>query len=271
MCFAAPGSDECEAAWSEFRDHVQRRTSQPPYHIKLLLDRLESSRGNRDRADIVILDHGCGGGLTLFYLAILGYTNFWGLDVGGEFASRNAVAAENFGHDEDRLSVYDGKTIPLPDASVDVVFSQQVIEHVTDDALEAYYREEGRVLKPGGLAVHYVPHRLVPFDSHTGTWLIHYLPRPLYHRLAEWLGSPVPHHLHLRWPWVHRSLLQRHVGPVEDVTGSRFSIPPDEDNYDGPLRLRHLVSGLMNAPVVGRAAESVLTSLVMLETLTIRR
>jgi SAM-dependent methyltransferase len=38
--------------------------------------------------------------------------------------------------------------IPLPDASVDVVMSRSVFEHITDP--EAVYRELARILKPGG-------------------------------------------------------------------------------------------------------------------------
>ena len=38
--------------------------------------------------------------------------------------------------------------IPLPDASVDVIMSRSVFEHITDP--EAVYREMARVLKPGG-------------------------------------------------------------------------------------------------------------------------
>jgi SAM-dependent methyltransferase len=50
---------------------------------------------------------------------------------------------------------YDGSTIPLPDASVDVVFSSNVLEHVMD--LTRLYAEIHRVLAPGGICIHVVP------------------------------------------------------------------------------------------------------------------
>lgn len=50
---------------------------------------------------------------------------------------------------------YDGRTIPFPDASFDVVFSSNVLEHVV--AVEELQREILRVLKPGGTAVHVLP------------------------------------------------------------------------------------------------------------------
>jgi len=50
---------------------------------------------------------------------------------------------------------YDGATIPLPDASVDVVFSSNVLEHVPD--LARLHAEIRRVLAPGGCCVHVLP------------------------------------------------------------------------------------------------------------------
>jgi SAM-dependent methyltransferase len=50
---------------------------------------------------------------------------------------------------------YDGLTIPLPDASTDVVFSSNVLEHVPD--LVRMHREIRRVLRPGGKCVHVLP------------------------------------------------------------------------------------------------------------------
>jgi len=268
---AGAGTEDAEAAWTTYRELVQASSSHPPYHIKLLLDHLDAFRGDRRREDIVILDHGCGGALTLFYIAVLGYTNFWGVDIGGDFSSWNALARSKFGHKEDRLSVYEGQDLPLPDATVDVIFSQQVIEHLNDHALDSYYQEEGRVLKRGGHVVHYVPHRLVPYDSHTKTWLIHYLPQPLYRSAARLLRSPVPDHLHLRWPWVHNSLLRKYVGEVEDVTAARLATLPDDDGYDGSFGLRRAICSVMNTPVLKVIAGAILSNLVMLETISTKR
>lgn len=50
---------------------------------------------------------------------------------------------------------YDGAALPLPEDSVDVVFSSNVLEHVVD--VEGVLAETRRVLRPGGLAVHLVP------------------------------------------------------------------------------------------------------------------
>jgi ubiquinone/menaquinone biosynthesis C-methylase UbiE len=50
---------------------------------------------------------------------------------------------------------YDGRTIPLPDASIDVVFSSNVLEHVAD--LSRMHAEIRRVLVPGGACIHILP------------------------------------------------------------------------------------------------------------------
>jgi SAM-dependent methyltransferase len=50
---------------------------------------------------------------------------------------------------------YDGTTIPLSDASVDVVFSSNVLEHVPD--LARMHCEIRRVLAPGGKCIHVLP------------------------------------------------------------------------------------------------------------------
>jgi ubiquinone/menaquinone biosynthesis C-methylase UbiE len=50
---------------------------------------------------------------------------------------------------------YDGSTIPCPSASIDVVYSSNVLEHVRDFAV--LQREIKRVLRPGGYCVHILP------------------------------------------------------------------------------------------------------------------
>jgi len=54
---------------------------------------------------------------------------------------------------------FDGRHIPFPDGSFDIVYSSNVLEHVEDIAI--LNREMARVLHPGGRAIHYVP---------TSTW-----------------------------------------------------------------------------------------------------
>jgi SAM-dependent methyltransferase len=63
---------------------------------------------------------------------------------------------------------YDGKNFPIPDNSIDIVFSSNVLEHISD--LATTHTETKRVLKKDGYAVHIMP-------SHTwrnATSIAHY-------------------------------------------------------------------------------------------------
>ena len=85
-----------------------------------------------------------------------------------------------------------GERLPFKDGSFDVVFSHEVLEHVTDDRLSA--AEMARVARPGGRIVVFVPNRLYPFETHGVFWrgryrfgnipLVNYLPDFLRNRLA---------------------------------------------------------------------------------------
>jgi SAM-dependent methyltransferase len=85
-----------------------------------------------------------------------------------------------------------GEALPYPDDHFDLVFSNEVIEHVQDDRQTA--REMVRVTKPGGLVVLFAPNRLYPFETH-GAYLfgryvfgnvplVNWFPDPIRDRLA---------------------------------------------------------------------------------------
>ncbi|WP_421879749.1 methyltransferase domain-containing protein [Pacificispira sp.] len=257
--------------WDAFRTVVGKYESTPPYHLAALLKRLDDLRGDRDRSSIAILDQGCGGGLTLLFLAASGYTDIRGVDVHDSNCERwNALTRNCLGHPEDRFFVYDGRTLPFASQSIDLLISQEVLEHVHDDVLDTYYSEGARVLKPGGRALHSVPHRLVPYDSHTQTWFLHwFLPRRAWLRVLKALGrsnETAEHGLFLRWPGTHKSLLRRHFGTYRDVTSERLTGLTEMSYYDGNIGLRRRIGGLCRVPVVGAAFTAILSRLMMTDT-----
>jgi len=85
-----------------------------------------------------------------------------------------------------------GERLPFADNTFDIVFSNDVLEHVQDDRECA--REITRVLRPGGRAVIFVPNRLYFFETHGVYWrgkyyfgnkpLVNWLPDPLRNKLA---------------------------------------------------------------------------------------
>lgn len=111
-----------------------------------------------------LLDSGCG---SMPYKEIIlsnsTVTEYLGLDI------ESALNYENTKAD----FLWDGSRMPFEDASFDVVFSTEVLEHVLDP--DVYLMEVKRVLKPGGMffftvpflmSLHEVPHdyyRYTPF------------------------------------------------------------------------------------------------------------
>lgn len=83
------------------------------------------------------------------------------------------------------VTVYDGRTLPFADGSVDALYSSNVLEHVAD--LDSLLADMRRVLRPGGRAVHVVPNA----RWRLWTLLTHYpsLPRLIWRRLR---GRPMP-------------------------------------------------------------------------------
>ena len=85
-----------------------------------------------------------------------------------------------------------GEQLPFRSHTFDVVFNNEVIEHVTDDRQTV--REMVRVTRPGGYVVTFCPNRLWPFETHGVYWrgtysfgnkpLVNYLPDILRNRLA---------------------------------------------------------------------------------------
>jgi len=85
-----------------------------------------------------------------------------------------------------------GECLPFPDRHFDLVFSNEVIEHVQDDRLAV--SEMIRVLKPRGRLVLFCPNIGYPVETHGIYWkskyhfgnipLVNYLPRKWRNRLA---------------------------------------------------------------------------------------
>ena len=258
--------------WGDFAAYV--RETKPPHDLKRLLDTLTKVRGDRAASDIAILDHGCGDGVSLLYLLGLGYTGIHGIEVGKPNERWNPLLREVFGIEAPRFLVHDGRTLPFGDDHFDLIFSQQVVEHVKDELIESYYAEEGRALKPGGLVYHQVPHRLYLYDSHTRTWFIHWLPRPIRRILYTVTGNDpdfAEDWLHFRLPSFHRRMVHKYIGPFIDHSFERFVGLDDLSSFRGPRRLRRVAGRLVTAPAIGPVAWFLLRKLIQIDTVAVKR
>ena len=146
--------------------------------------RLEMVRRYIDLEGARVLDVGCGIGT--YVRRFRQYTD----DVHGIEVEEERVAEASAELPNIVLAV--GEALPYPDAHFDLVFSNEVIEHVQDDRKTA--QEMVRVTKPGGLIVLFAPNRLYPFETH-GAYLggryvfgnvplVNWFPDPIRNRLA---------------------------------------------------------------------------------------
>lgn len=131
-----------------------------------------------------ILDAGCGVGLytqrfTEFSVRVYGVE----LDFDRAAEAHQALAG---------IVQASVEALPFAEASFDVIFSHEVLEHVKND--RAAVREAYRALKPGGYLAVFVPNRGYPFETHGVFWrgryyfgnipLVNYLPNPWRNRLC---------------------------------------------------------------------------------------
>lgn len=131
-----------------------------------------------------ILDNGCGLGTYLDAFVPYSQQRF-GLEVEFDRAVKAIATATG-------IVQAVGEHLPFGDNTFDFVFSNEVIEHVADDA--RYAAEMVRVARPGGRLLLFCPNRWYPVEQHGIFWrgrykfgnipLVNYLPDPLRNRLA---------------------------------------------------------------------------------------
>lgn len=269
---ACDSSAPLTAAWNAYRDAVLATRDNPPYHLVAPIRLAEEAAARRGRDKVRILDHGCGGGGTLLYLLILGYKGIHGVDIGGDCANLNRLLRDECGIEEERFVLYDGRSLPFDDETFDLLFSEEVVEHVPEAMIGSYYSEGARVLRRDGIAYFTVPHRLGPYDSHTRTWFIHYLPRRIALALHGWKSDSrrlfVENHLFLRWPGFHQAMVRKQYGASEDITRGRLMTLVNLDYYDGPRRLRLWLGRVSRIPGIGGLAQRVIGALLLRQTLS---
>lgn len=172
-----------------------------------------------------ILDVGCG--LGTYVQKFRGFSeDVHGVDVDPERVAEASATLPN-------IQVSFGESLPFPDGRFDVVFLNEVIEHVEDD--RKTLAECVRVLRPGGHVVIYAPNRLYPFETH-GVYfgrkfvfgnipLVGYLPNFLRDKLAP----------HVR-AYTHAGIERLLRGLSAEVVVHRY-VYPGFDNFAARSKL----------------------------------
>ena len=144
------GQDPAILRGQEYADgrhlDVRRRT-----HELYTVDPVDFGRWTLERipwrGDERVLDAGCGPGELLAAMAREG--TGWGALVGFDFsAGMIAQARAQRGDLPVHLFVGDAQSVPLPDASFDVVMARHMLYHVPD--IDRALAEAARLLRPGG-------------------------------------------------------------------------------------------------------------------------
>ncbi|RMG97193.1 MAG: class I SAM-dependent methyltransferase [Chloroflexi bacterium] len=172
----------------------------------------------------LILDNGCGLGTYLDHFAPFTPYRF-GLEIEFDRAVRAVPTATG-------IIQGVGEHLPFAANTFDFVFSNEVIEHVQDDA--RYAAEMVRVTKPGGRILIFCPNRWYPVEQHGIFWrgqykfgnipLVNYLP-------DKWRNQLAPH---VR-TYTRRTLLELFTGlPVEIVYHGRIFGGYDNIEYRWP-------------------------------------
>ena len=142
------------------------------FYIARKLDEIAATVPGRK---LDVLDLGCGEGTVMEQLVEYGYALH-----GYDLSERKEVLKERLGRHfgdsfEDRIRIApDERTIPFADASFDVIYANQVFEHVK--FIDCVFKECARVLRPGGVVITLFPLATYPVELHAKIPFAHWLP-----------------------------------------------------------------------------------------------
>lgn len=125
---------------------------------------------------LIILDYGCGSGKAVLALRFLGYQSY-GVDIDNKAIAEGRNLLREHGFDGEILlrSCEENEPIPYPDGMFKFIFSQEVLEHVSD--LSSMSSEIRRVSAPGGKSFHVFRPQFTFMEQHFFMPLVHWLPK----------------------------------------------------------------------------------------------
>ena len=229
--------------WLNLKHTVSADYNNLPTHLKLYLNDLKQiETAGLKKSDISIFDHGCGSGISILFLLANGYENVFGVDPKKhKYDGLNESLSSLLGNSVKPFQNYmPGNKIDLPNGSVNYIFSNQVMEHLSDNDLVTYLSEEQRIKSDTSIIRHSFPSKNTFFETHTKTILLHWLfSRSSFNRLfgekkSEWLEN----NLFLRWDHVYEEAFIKHLGPFvqKNIDRAEFG----QQHYDEQAAKRFL-------------------------------
>ncbi len=285
---AKKGSDEnILESWNKFVKISNNLSNNPPLIFKTLQKTLIAYANNNYK--LRICDHGCGSGRMIFYLYTLGFKNIYGVNVNDDVDSINRILKIIDNKPEKPFFRTNGSSLPFEDSYFDVVISCQVLEHIPNNLIDTYYNEQSRCLKSGGMLYNEVPHRFNPYDSHTQTWFLHWLPNFikffLFKRFSIFFFNKIPKNIRskhvnklcdgsfliLRTPFFHYKKLKSNNFKFKNITQSRLIADFNDLSYDSDsnLKLRILIDRLFKIKFFGNILSFLFANFFMITTVSI--
>ena len=233
-------------------------------HISKILEILNENKS------FTILDHGCGSCSTILYLFCLGYEDIWGVDVSCDEKIINNFLINICKIKSQRIFNYDGDILPFTKNKFDLIVSQQVLEHISFENKRKTISEISRVMKLNSYAYFQIPHSFVPYEAHTKTWFIHWLPRKIsifVYKIIKKNHKFYKDHLFLMSPKKYKKILSEQIGEIKDLSPDRISIFDNEfREFKGiNFYIRILLSKLVQIPIFGKIIVNYLSNFIMLE------
>ncbi len=136
----------------------------------------------------LVLDVGVSGEVFLQYSLEDVYPHPERIVAGGYMPSEIFAARQHY--PQARYALFDGCSLPFPDQSFDLVFSNAVIEHILGAGRQEQFAKE--MMRVGKSWFITTPNFWYPFEAHHHLPLFQFLPRPAQMVYNRMLGTHIP-------------------------------------------------------------------------------
>jgi 2-polyprenyl-3-methyl-5-hydroxy-6-metoxy-1,4-benzoquinol methylase len=126
-----------------------------------------------------VLEFGCYVGATCIALGSLG-ASVTAVDNSNRYVELARLNAACYGLEQsiEFVHIPDTRRLPFADGQFDLIICNSVLEYVSHGMLGAVQCELDRVLRPGGtIVIEGTSNRLSPWEVHSKSWFVNYLPR----------------------------------------------------------------------------------------------